>query len=119
MRSRAHRLDRDGSAEFTPPPGFPSLAELNITTEMLRTRTPKALALLDRSASLAPRLNAECGNGRLYTANVDDVIVCFDWLEALGHYEVVVTQDDYSDGSNGRKRLGDYGTAFVWADTMT
>ena len=98
--------------EFIPPPGFPSLAELNVTTEMLRTTKPKALG------DFTIQLNAQCGG--LATANVDDVIVCFNFLEALGTYVISVSDSDYyGKDLAGVKQVAQYGTAFVLVQTMT
>jgi hypothetical protein len=98
--------------EFIPPPGFPSLAELNVTTEMLRTKKPKALG------DFTIQLNPQCGG--LATANVDDVIVCFNFLEALGTYVISVSGSDYyGKDLAGVREVAQYGTAFVLVETMT
>lgn len=99
--------------EFVPPPGFPSLAELNVTTEMLRTTKPNALR--DR----ATLLDATCMNSQFVNANVDDVITCFNFLEALGTYVITVSQSDHAIGLDGVRQVAQYGTAYVEVQTMT
>lgn len=56
-----------------------------------------------------------CGGGRagLYTANVDDVIVCFNFLVALGDYLITVEESDQLDGLPYFRQVAIYNTAVV------
>ncbi|KAJ3719155.1 hypothetical protein C8R42DRAFT_643442 [Lentinula raphanica] len=72
--------------EVHPGPGLPTLAELNLTSEALYTISPKfdSRELGDQPA-LASRSSLYTDNCQTYsTANVDDVIACFNYLENIG-----------------------------------
>lgn len=49
------------------------------------------------------------------TANVDDVIVCFNFLQALNNYIITVTSANADDGEPGSRQVATYGTAYVIA----
>ncbi|KAI1117722.1 hypothetical protein F5Y14DRAFT_401632 [Nemania sp. NC0429] len=82
--------------EFIPAPGFPSLASPNLTTEMIH-KAPKFLSSPDGSASIgnvfSPAYTDHCDSEEFVTANVDDVILCFNFLVALGDYVITVTSN--------------------------
>ncbi|KAK2610066.1 hypothetical protein N8I77_003523 [Diaporthe amygdali] len=115
--------------EFIPLPGFPSLAELNLTTEMLHA-PPKLLPIpdgYDGAASISSDFSIEyvdsCsagggGSGTLLTANVDDVIVCFNFLVALGNYLITVSESDQISGVPYFRQVAIYNSAVVIAHSL-
>ncbi|KAI7777338.1 hypothetical protein LA080_003790 [Diaporthe eres] len=115
--------------EFVPLPGFPSLAELNLTTEMLHA-PPKLLPVPEGykgPASISSDFSIEyvdqCGpggdgSGTLLTANVDDVIVCFNFLVALGNYLITVSTSDQISGVPGFRQVAIYNSAIVIAHLL-
>ncbi|KAJ3719156.1 hypothetical protein C8R42DRAFT_628616 [Lentinula raphanica] len=69
--------------EVVPGPGLPSLAELNLTSEALYTMTPSFLE--NRESEFSGRSELWTNTCFTYTtANVDDVIACFNYLENIG-----------------------------------
>ncbi|KAJ3968311.1 hypothetical protein EV361DRAFT_785511, partial [Lentinula raphanica] len=74
--------------ELIPGPGLPTLAELNLTSEALYTMTPKLRAY----NSLLYLFTNECFT--YTTANVNDVIACFNYLENIGGNSCAVNGDN-------------------------
>jgi hypothetical protein len=120
---------REEYPEFKPSPGFPSLASLNLTTEMLHT-VPETLrvyvpnCMADTADATHPVTNQltardDCGGGSFVTANVDDVIVCFNFLVALGDYLVTVTRSDEALGLAGARQVATHGSAYIIAHDVT
>ncbi|KAJ4001235.1 hypothetical protein F5050DRAFT_31301 [Lentinula boryana] len=69
--------------EVIPGPGLPTLAELNLTSEALYTMTPNFQTRSEPEFSGRSELfTNECFT--YTTANVDDVIACFNYLESIG-----------------------------------
>ncbi|KAK7999685.1 hypothetical protein PG990_012285 [Apiospora arundinis] len=98
--------------EFVPGPGLPSLASLNLTTEDLYA-APKYLP--DDPSGPKAEYNDNCGDGRtgLVTANVDDVIACFNYLVALGNYVITVTERDTMNGVPYFREVAHSGSAYI------
>ncbi|KAJ8108846.1 hypothetical protein ONZ43_g6300 [Nemania bipapillata] len=106
--------------EFIPAPGFPSLASLNLTTEMLY-RAPKLLPIPDEMVSadsvIGPLYTDTCESG-FVTANVDDVIACFNYLVALGNTVITVTAADKISGTPYLRQVAISGTAHITAHAL-
>jgi hypothetical protein len=51
--------------------------------------------------------------GNFVRANVDDMIVCFNFLVALGNYDVEITRDQSVFGLEGAREVAYYQTAHV------
>ncbi|KAJ3719168.1 hypothetical protein C8R42DRAFT_113127 [Lentinula raphanica] len=78
--------------ELIPGPGLPTLAELNLTSEALYTMTPK---LQIGDLELAERSDLFTNECFTYTtANVNDVIACFNYLENIGGNSCAVNGDN-------------------------
>lgn len=58
------------------------------------------------------------GSGQLLTANVDDVIVCFNFLVALGNYQITVSTSDQISGVPGFRQVAIYNSAIVIAHLL-
>ena len=82
--------------DIIPGPGLPSLESLGLTSaqlykgisQLLRFWMHQSKQALENPFSrhkLVKRFNNFCGGGRGATANVDDVIACFNYLQKLGH----------------------------------
>ncbi|CCM03419.1 uncharacterized protein FIBRA_05550 [Fibroporia radiculosa] len=67
--------------EVIPGPGFPSLESLGLTSEELFAKGPLP-ALTSRITELQKRYDNVCQTWS--TGSVDNVIACFNYLEALG-----------------------------------
>ncbi|KAJ3992867.1 hypothetical protein F5050DRAFT_1714948 [Lentinula boryana] len=79
--------------ELIPGAGLPTLAELNLTSEALYTMTPK---LFNRElVELSERSELFTNECFTYTtANVNDVIACFNYLENIGGNTCSVNGDN-------------------------
>ncbi|KAJ3840648.1 hypothetical protein F5878DRAFT_522322, partial [Lentinula raphanica] len=93
--SSTKTLKRD-YPELIPGPGFPTLAELNLTSEQLYTMTPNlqtpVVPISPELASRSDRYTNECFT--YTTANVDDVIACFNYLQNIGSNTCAVNGDN-------------------------
>ncbi|KAJ3719166.1 hypothetical protein C8R42DRAFT_643451 [Lentinula raphanica] len=80
--------------ELVTGPGFPTLAELNLTSEQLYTMTPNLQTRVVELelASRSDRYTNECFT--YTTANVDDVIACFNYLQNIGSNTCAVNGDN-------------------------
>lgn len=58
------------------------------------------------------------GSAQLLTANVDDVIVCFNFLVALGNYQITVSDSDQINGLPGFRQVAIYNSAIVVAHKL-
>ncbi|CCM06405.1 uncharacterized protein FIBRA_08666 [Fibroporia radiculosa] len=76
--------------EVIPGPGFPSLESLGLTSEELFAKGPPP-TLTSRITGLQKRYDNVCQTWS--TASVDNVIACFNYLEALGTQACGVTQN--------------------------
>ncbi|KAF4622757.1 hypothetical protein G7Y89_g14269 [Cudoniella acicularis] len=64
--------------EVIPGPSLPSLAELNLTSEYLYTLPPVVLFVSTSQLPRAALFNNDC-----YSAYVDNVIACYNYLNAV------------------------------------
>jgi len=95
--------------EFTQLPGMPTLASLNLTVEDLYTK-PVTLGEISESAVL---YDNHCINNGAFGGPVDDVIACFNYINAFGGS---TSACKINSGPGGSKQLCHIGRAYVFGD---
>ncbi|CCM03423.1 uncharacterized protein FIBRA_05554 [Fibroporia radiculosa] len=89
--------------EVIPGPSFPSLESLGLTSEELFAKGPPP-ALTSRITELQKRYDPVCQG--YSTGSVDNVIACFNYLEALGTTACTVNGDDVIMCTAGDAEVG-------------
>jgi len=84
--------------EVVPGPGLPSLEELGLTSEQLYTTTPTI-----NGRELFPRYTSVCET--YTTADVDDTIACFNYLQAIGSNNCGVSGDNVQFCYSGNAQI--------------
>ncbi|MCJ1482551.1 hypothetical protein MMC06_002717 [Schaereria dolodes] len=90
--------------EVRPGPGLPSLASIGLTSAELYEMTPNLSGKPEKRDKL---FDPYCGGGNDATANVNDVIACFNYLQSIGGISCGIA------GDGNQHHMCEAGTAII------